>query len=181
MSYPTHSQLFYIKHIACQWNKNTLHRFHNAHLVTESFDFFLRHIISLPCMQSLQRFFMPYPILLTLWGRVTHTCVGYLTIIDSDNGLSPGRHQAIIWTNAEILLIRTSGTNFSEFFSEVHTISFSKMHLKTPSAKWRLFGLGLNELSCFLFKTKTAYHTLKPINYMLWVRIIRPMTLVWHW
>ena len=36
--------------------------------------------------------------LLTLihWGRVTHICVGKLTIINSDNGLSPGRRQAII-------------------------------------------------------------------------------------
>ena len=30
-------------------------------------------------------------------------CVGKLTIIGSDNGLSPGRHQAIIWTNVGIL------------------------------------------------------------------------------
>ena len=33
---------------------------------------------------------------LTHWGRVTHTCVNKLTIIGSDNGLSPGRRQAII-------------------------------------------------------------------------------------
>ena len=32
-------------------------------------------------------------------GRVTHICVGHLTIIGSDNGLSPGRRQAIIWSN----------------------------------------------------------------------------------
>ena len=42
---------------------------------------------------------------LTRWGRVTHICVVKLTLIGSDNGLSPGRRQAIIWTNAEILLI----------------------------------------------------------------------------
>ena len=41
-------------------------------------------------------------------------CVSKQTIIDSDNGLSPGRRQAIIWTNAGILLIETLGTNFSE-------------------------------------------------------------------
>ena len=35
-------------------------------------------------------------------GRVTHICVGNLTITGSDNGLSPGRRQAIIWTNARI-------------------------------------------------------------------------------
>ena len=27
---------------------------------------------------------------LSQWGRVTHTCISKLTIIDSDNGLSPG-------------------------------------------------------------------------------------------
>ena len=43
--------------------------------------------------------------LLTHWGRVTHICVGNLTIIGSDNGLSPGRRQAITCTNAGILLI----------------------------------------------------------------------------
>ena len=33
-------------------------------------------------------------------GRVTHICVGKLIIIGLDNGLSPDRRQAIIWTNA---------------------------------------------------------------------------------
>ena len=33
--------------------------------------------------------------------------------IASDNGLSPGRRQAIIWSNAVILLIGPIGTNFS--------------------------------------------------------------------
>ena len=35
-------------------------------------------------------------------------------IIASDNGLSPVRRQAIIWTNAGILLIGSLGTNFSD-------------------------------------------------------------------
>ena len=83
---------------------------------------------------------------LTHWGRVTHICVSKHTIIGSDNGLSPGRRQAIIWTNAGILLIRTLGTNFSETLGEILSFSFSKMHLKTSSAKWRLLVLGLNEL-----------------------------------
>ena len=52
--------------------------------------------------------------LLTHWGRVTHICVGNLAIIGSNNGLSPGRRQAIIWTSAGILLIGRLGTNFSE-------------------------------------------------------------------
>ena len=33
------------------------------------------------------------------------------------------------------------------FFIEIHTFSFKKIHLKMSSAKWRLFGLGLNELT----------------------------------
>ena len=59
---------------------------------------------------------LPYTLLgkLTHWGRVTHICVNKPTIIGSDNGLSPGRRQAIIWTNAGIMLIRPLGTNFSE-------------------------------------------------------------------
>ena len=83
---------------------------------------------------------------LTHWGRVTHICVGKLTIIGSNNGLSPSRRQAIIWTNAGIMLIGPLGTNFSEILSEIHAFSFNKMHLKVSSAKWRLFCLGLNEL-----------------------------------
>ena len=56
---------------------------------------------------------------LTHWGRVTHICVNKLTIIGSDNGLSLGRCQAIIWTNAGILLIGPLGTNFSEILIEI--------------------------------------------------------------
>ena len=66
---------------------------------------------------------------LTHWGRVTHICVGELTIIASDNDLSPARRQAIIWTNAGILLIGTLGTNFSETLIGIQTFSFTKMHL----------------------------------------------------
>ena len=40
--------------------------------------------------------------------------VSNLAITGSDNGLSPGRRQAIIWTNAGISLIGPLGTNFSE-------------------------------------------------------------------
>ena len=83
---------------------------------------------------------------LTHWGRVTHICVGKLVIIGSDNGLSPGRRQAIIWTNAGLLSIGTLETNFSEIPIELQTFSFKKMHLKMSSGKWRPFCLGLNVL-----------------------------------
>ena len=83
-------------------------------------------------------------VLLTHWGRVTHICVIKLTIIVSDNGLSPCRRQAIIWTNAGILLI---GTNFGEISIKILTFSYTKMRLKVSSAKWRPFCLGLNVLT----------------------------------
>ena len=47
---------------------------------------------------------------LTHWGRATHIWVGDLIITGSDNGLSPGWCQAIIWSNAGILLIGPLGT-----------------------------------------------------------------------
>ena len=58
---------------------------------------------------------------LTHWGRATHICVSKLTIIGSDNDLSTGRRQAIIWTNDGILLIEHLGINFSEIVSKIHT------------------------------------------------------------
>ena len=86
---------------------------------------------------------------LTHWGRVTHICVSKLTTIGSNNGLSPGRRQAIIWISAGILLIGPLGTNFSEILIGIHTFSFKEMHSKLSSAKWRPFCLGLNELKPF--------------------------------
>ena len=80
---------------------------------------------------------------LTHWGRVTHICVSKLIIIGSDNGLPPGRRQAIIWTNAGILLIGSLGTNFSQILIVIYTLSFKKIHLKVSSGKWRPFCLGL--------------------------------------
>ena len=83
----------------------------------------------------------------THWGRVTHICVSTNINIDSDNGLSPGRRQAIIWTNAGILLIGLLGTNFSEILIKIYTFSFKKMHLKMSFGKWRPSCLGLNVLT----------------------------------
>ena len=83
---------------------------------------------------------------LTHWGRVRHICIGKLTIIGSDNGLSPGRRQAIIWTNAGILLIGPLGT-CCEILIVIDTFSFKKMHLKMASAKSRPFCLSLGVLT----------------------------------
>ena len=72
--------------------------------------------------------------------------VSELTTTGSDNGLSSGRRQTIIWTNAGTLLIGPLGTNFSEILIEIQTFSFKKTHFKMLSVKWRPFCLGLNLL-----------------------------------
>ena len=79
------------------------------------------------------------------WSRVTHICVSKIIIIGSDSALSPGRHQAIIWTNAGISIIGPVGINFDGILIKTVTISFNKMYLKMSSEKWRLFRLGLSE------------------------------------
>ena len=79
-----------------------------------------------------------------------YICVSDISNIVSDNGLSPGRRQAIIRTNAGILLIRPSRTNFSEMLIEIHIFPFTKIHFKMSSGKWRPFCLGLNELRPYL-------------------------------
>ena len=50
---------------------------------------------------------------------------------------------AIIWTNAWILLIRHSATNFSRILIKIHAFPFKKMHLKM-SGKWWPLCFGLN-------------------------------------
>ena len=86
---------------------------------------------------------------LTHWGRVMHICVSKLNIIGSDNGLSPGRRQAIIWNYAGILSIPTLGTNFSEIVIEIQIFSLTKMRLKMSPAKRQKLCLGLNVLTRF--------------------------------
>ena len=95
---------------------------------------------------------------LTQWGRMMHICLSKLTVIGSDNGLAPTRCQAIIWTNAGIMLIWTLGTYFSEILSEIHTFSFKKMPLKMLSAKLCLFHLGLNLLKIALWVNCYNFH-----------------------
>ena len=109
--------------------------------------------------------------LLIYWGRMTQMCVSKLAIIGSDNGLSPGRRQAIIWTNAGLLLFGPLGTNFSEILIKIYTFSFSfkKMHLKMSPWKWRPLRLGLNGLNCCLLSNER--HSL--------VYIIINLPLIW--
>ena len=107
---------------------------------------------------------------------MAHICVGKLTIIGSDDGVSPGRRQAIIWNNFRTLLIRNSGTNFSEILSDIQTLPFTKIYLKMSSRKWRPFCHGLNGLILFN-ESHIAYKWL--LSKWLWLlTVYRYFTLV---
>ena len=79
-------------------------------------------------------------------------------IIGSDKGLSPGRHEAIICTNAEILLIGPVGTNFSEILIKIQKFSLKKIPFKMLSAKCCQFFVSLNALT-YNFPLPLSYHT----------------------
>ena len=93
--------------------KNVRHHFRH-HFVLFTFNSmlsFLFHYVNLPKGELFVNLCVST---LIDWGRVTHICVGNLAIIGSDNCLSPGRRHAIIWTDAGILLIGPSETDFNE-------------------------------------------------------------------
>ena len=66
-----------------------------------------------------------------------HICIGNLTTIDSDNGLSPGRRQAIIWTNDGTLLIGFFGTNHTENLIQIDIFSFKKIE----NVVWKMMAI----------------------------------------
>ena len=103
--------------------------------------------------------------------------VSKLTIIGSDNGLSPDRCQAIIWTNAGILSIGPLGTKRSEILIAIHIFSFKKMHLEMSSGKWRPFCLGLNVFkSISLSPPHLSAYSLPAVRFL---RLSHDLTLSW--
>ena len=112
----------------------------------------------------------PWKWILTHWGWVTHIWFSKLIIIGSGNGFSPSRRQAIIWTNAGILLIGPLETNFSEILIKIHISSFKKMHLKMSSGKWWPSCPGLNML------TRSTSSMLMP-----WLLLLPGHQQQWHW
>ena len=70
-----------------------------------------------------------------------------LAIIGSDNGMSLGRRQAIIWTSAVLLSTGTLEINSSQILFDIQLFSFKKIHLKMSSGKYRQFCVGLNVLT----------------------------------
>ena len=72
---------------------------------------------------------------------MTYINVSKIIIIGSDNGLSPGRRQTIIWTNVAILLIEPFGIKVSDILIEINVFLLKKMHSEMLSAKWCPFVL----------------------------------------
>ena len=119
---------------------------------------------------------------LTYWSWVKHICISTLTIIGSDNGLSPDRCQAIIWTNAGILLIGSLGTNWSEILIEIYTFLLRKMHLKMLSGIWQPFCPCLNVLT--LNVQGPSYRSLnRSISWLLmpWLLASPGHQQPWYW
>ena len=106
---------------------------------------------------------------------MTHICVIKLTAIGSDNGLSPGRRQSIIWTNARLLLIWPLGTNVSEMLIEMHISLLKKMHLNMSSARCRPSCLGLNVSMYFIFIQNWSYVIIFIMMNFMWYKTDR------HW
>ena len=129
-------------------------------------------VVPKPCYSGTSR----WVLLFTHWGRVTHICVSKLTIIGSDNGLSPGRRQAVIWTNAGILLIGPLGTKSNQILITIHTFSFRKIHFKMSSAKWRPCCVG--ELICPWTKWQ-PFRKLAMAQVMVWRRTSHYLNQCW--
>ena len=111
---------------------------------------------------------------------MTHICISKVTIIVSDNGLSPGRRQAIIWNNAGILLIGPLGTNFSGILIQIHAFSFKKIRLKMSSAKCCSFLLGLNVLTLDMLNFLKGYKWYIHIWIISWIWL-QPGRWNWLW
>ena len=89
------------------------------------------------------------------WGRMTHIFVNKLTIISSDNNLSPEQHQAIIWTNSGILLIGTSSAKLRPFCIGLDVLrrSWVKQFLEIKYRSYRNSIIGSSVVySCYMFE-----------------------------
>ena len=121
-------QIFLLKYYACGAEVGILQSIIDLYQ-------YAKNIANSRHMSHIIRYHNIPPVFLNHWGKVTYICVSKLNIA-SNNGLSPGRRQAIIWTSAGILWIWPIGTIVSEMLIEMHPLSFKSMHLKMSSSKW---------------------------------------------
>ena len=71
--------------------------------------------------------------------------------------MMPVWHQAIIWTNSDLLSIGPMGINLDEMSKEIQTFSFKKMYLNL-SAKWQPFCSSLNATAIDIDVIPAACH-----------------------
>ena len=119
-----------------------------------------------------------YSFLNSLRPSDAYICVSKLNSIGSDNGLSPGRRQAIIWTNPAILLIWPLGTKFREMLIAIHTFSSKKIYLKMLSGKMAAI---LSRPQCvnplyteFLWSNTNIFFTLFHSSTLICSRLLLP-------
>ena len=98
-------------------------------------------------------------------SRETHICGSDQTIIGSNNALSPGRRQAIIWTDTEI---GSLGIHFSAFLGEIQIFHSSKCIWMCRRRNRSHFCLGLNVLN-----HNTPYPQFTVSCVLLWLSFIR--------
>ena len=99
--------------------------------------------------------------------------ISKLTIIRSDNGLPSGQRQAIIWTNAGILIIEPLGTNLNEILIKIYTFPFKKMHFKMLSWKWQDI---LSQPQCVKWVTNLTTYQKSEIIYSIGIHIRKKST-----
>ena len=135
-------------------------------------------ILQIACCKQIDISTYPTSILSTPWGWVTHICIGKLTIIGSDNGLSHGRlpsHYLKQYWNIYLyiyILNGLLGRYLSEILIGVQMFSFKEMHLKMSSVKWHPFCLGLNMLTanrCSLYQFIQNHEPLNMGKLMTWI------------
>ena len=108
--------------------------------------------------------------ILTHWGRVTHVCVGNLTIIGSDNGLSPGGRShnlnqcwnIVNWTPRNNLLWNVNRNSYIFIHENQFENVVWKMAaiLSLPQCVKRKSVLGIKFLCCLYLNN---YHISSPL------------------
>ena len=114
---------------------------------------------------------------LTHWGRVTHICVGNLTIIGSDTGLHYLNQcwNIVSWTARNKLQWNVNQNSY---------IFIKKIQLKMLSGKWRPFCLGLNVLGRVSKRLPSIFYP-DPLGLLHWhwrnLSIVPvPLSLTWR-
>ena len=81
---------------------------------------------------------------------------------------------AVIWSNAEILLIWPSGTNFSDIVINICVFSFKNVHFRLSSINWRSFRPVSHIIVISCYFTDICYLHMTPWqmgNVQVWLQV----------